>query len=227
MKLPIHDCRGTTLVELIAGMAVAGILCAACAALLGPALRLFLANRQQLRAQAAMDNLMDALRADLSAATGTIRFADAAQEGAVFRENEGNEGTAVEFLTADGIYVIVDAGPLPQTLVPPSLVEARPAGTVHRRFFIAQGESPRYQYRDPGGGYRADGCNVLFAPEVYLPGATVALSFSVWGSRPEQDGLRVTSLLVTADLLAQGQSLCHRQAILDLPDEPFLLDAAP
>lgn len=242
MRFLRRNTRGTTLVELLVCLALLGTFGAAAVALARPLSAWYDRARQLARAQSIADTIVEDLRGELLYAQGTLRLTEAApgpdDAGLPFLASQMPEGTgtALEFRRG-GAYLLLDAGFVPETLVPAddadTVQPARAAGYLHKRYYrvcydAENGAKPYYVYchRDATGVfYRADACTDAYAEAFYM-GGVITLQFAVQDSFTDRSGVvRAASLAVDVTVARgdTGASLCTRRAVLDLPNQPILL----
>lgn len=217
---------GTTLVETIISMMVAGILLLAAARLAVAGWGLYIRTQQRFRAIAQAEAILTVLTADLRSATGWLRLCetDPQNPADVFVRRGQDTGNAAWFMTEDGDWILLDAGALPSTITEDGVTEPTVYGTVHRRSFFAQdGRTPPGCLWYGPDGYLARDCTRLGSDAF-----TATIHFSVQEEREAAgQARRVQALQITLILQnAEGRSLCRRETVVFLPDAPQLLEDA-
>ena len=223
MKRPLHNSKGTTLVELIVSILLLMIFTLAAVTLIRPCAEAFMLVQKQTRAQNLADALVENLRLELQNAGGTLRFAEAGStetdKGKVFASlaTEENprpaQGSALEF-ERDGYVEIVDAGYAPPLQKAGTTVFDGTPGYLHMRYWSQSGGNP--QSNTPYD------CTDAYAKGAYMGMQISTLQFSARGWQYDANGSpKLTSLTVLLAISdSDGTVLCTQKAILPLPGQP-------
>lgn len=234
----INPQSGATLVELMVCAALLGIFMVAVSVLIRPCAEMFINLQNLNRAQMIADTIMDDLRGELLHAQGYIRLCSAGTDEAgadkVFAQGAYDRGSAVEFLTENGYFQLIDAGYVPQTQLrrgtgaQVQLLDSVPpasAGQLHQRYFQAEevsvDEAKKYCYYITEG-YVARAWAAAYGEDFYM-GNTIELEFAVRGYKTDAQGIvHATALGVNITVKKEQQILHTQRGVLDLADEPVL-----
>ena len=223
----IRTRAGTTLVELVAAMAVFGIMMTMAVGVLSPAAKLFLRMESLQRAEVILDNTIQELYGIAEEAAGYVKIYPTGTTD-VTDVPGGAVGDVLEFVNPDKYVMLVSTGGCGATeiMVGPTKLSTEgevAEGRLLKRYYTTESAgTDQYCYKDAAGNPVARALGTAFADEYYM-GNDLRITFSFPSA--VADGDKVAYLEAHVALCdSAGRVVVQEEVILDLRYEAVRKD---
>lgn len=211
--------RGTTLVELVAAMALLSLLLLMISGALHPAAAVTQRIRQMRDAQSLLDGVLEVVRMEVESACGYVKLYE---DGTTITEQEGTLGigAALEYLNLNGEPVLVSAEGCGRAWLTQSQAEEIPPG---RLFFLTRlrADADLTHPAEGDGLVLGASCREPYG-EAYYGGMYLKVQFSPVGEAAE--GVAAEGVEITAALYRDAERtelLLEESLVVELRNAPL------